>query len=135
MIVAMDELGSNTSAEQSFSLYADADNGVLTVNSDFGYVTDDGEPFGFIARLTDSFGNPLSGVAEFTAGSKDYPDNGNITMTPAKAKLTWTGHASSELRTYVAGVVWVKVVVDTGKKKYEKTETTYVSKLPKPDEK
>ncbi|EPP4621244.1 inverse autotransporter beta domain-containing protein [Escherichia albertii] len=135
MIVAMDELGSNTSAEQSFSLYADADNGVLTVNSDFGYVTDDGEPFGFIARLTDSFGNPLSGVAEFTAGSEDHPDSGNITMTPAKAKLTWTGHASSELRTYVAGVVWVKVVVDTGKKKYEKTETTYVSKLPKPDEK
>lgn len=61
LTATLDELGATTSAEKSFSLYADENNGVLSLSMEPGYVTDDGEPFGFIARLTDKFGNPMTG--------------------------------------------------------------------------
>lgn len=132
LTATLDELGATTSAEKSFSLYADENNGVLSLSMEPGYVTDDGEPFGFIARLTDKFGNPMTGEAEFTAGNEKYLDSADkITMTPAKVTLSWTGHAYSEIRTYLPGRTWVKVKVTRGDKTYEQTEETWVSELPK----
>lgn len=52
-------------------------------------------------------------------------------MTPAKVTLSWTGHAYSEIRTYLPGRTRVKVKVTRGDKTYEQTEETLVSELPK----
>ena len=74
----------------------------------------------------------MTGEAEFTAGNKKYPDAAEkITMTPAKVTLSGTGHAYSEIRTYLPGQTWIKVKVTRGDKTYEQTEETWVSELPK----
>lgn len=132
LTATLDELGgSNVSVVKSFTLYADEENGVLTMEKDGGYETDDGTPVGVYARFVDHFGNPLSGTVEFSAGSEEHPESNRVTMTPTTATLTWTGHAASEFRTYEGGYNWIKARITNSKNTYEKTIRTYVVRLPK----
>ncbi|MEG2267208.1 MAG: hypothetical protein RSC68_23135, partial [Acinetobacter sp.] len=119
------EHGSNVSANASLMLNADAQNPVLTLEQDFGYVVANLEPMGFMARLRDKFGNPLNGSVEFSAGSRAKPDSGTFTMTPDKTNFK-LGNAYSELRTDTAGESWVKVEATTGDKTLEKELTVWV---------
>ncbi|WP_213133290.1 inverse autotransporter beta domain-containing protein [Citrobacter sp. FP75] len=125
------EHGSNVSANASLTLNADAQNPVLTVEQDFGYVVADLEPVGFMARLRDKFGNPLNGSVEFSAGSKTHPGTGTFTMTPDKTSFK-LGNAYSELRTDTAGESWVKVKATTGTQTLEKELTIWVVENHKP---
>ncbi|HDB9588035.1 TPA: inverse autotransporter beta domain-containing protein [Escherichia coli] len=133
LTATLDELGSNVSAVKSFSLYADEANGVLTLEKDGGYETDDGTPVWVHARFTDHFGNPLQGVAEFSAGSEENPGSERVKMNPVTETLSWPGYANSEFSTYEGGVNWIKVKVTNSKKTYETQIKTYVVKLPKKD--